>query len=181
MEIFDLQEGLAQFAGPGGWNDPDLLMVGLYGKGGSSSVNGRFKGCTFTEYRSHFALWSMLAAPLIVNLDLSTMDPATLQLLTNKHLVAINQDKLGRQATTVLRSGDFQVLLKPLSGNRYALCLFNRAADPRPFKIDLKKDLNLWQPLEATDVWTDKTQAKASLLEGSLEGHDCKVYVLKGI
>ncbi len=178
MEIFNQQENLATYAGPGGWNDPDLLMAGLYGKGSSSSVNGRFKGCTFTEYRTHFALWCMLAAPLMVNLDLTQTGTAELQLLTNKYLIGINQDILGKQATTILRRDDLQVLLKPLKNNAYAICVFNRSDKAASFKLDLKKDLNLWQPLKAFDVWKEKEGTTTSALTGAIEGHDCAVYVL---
>lgn len=179
MEIFDQQESLAQYAGPGGWNDPDLLMVGLYGKGGSSSVNGRFKGCTSTEYRTHLALWCMLAAPLMVNADLKKIDNATLQLLTNKTLLQIDQDKLGRQAVTIFRNNNIQVLQKPLTGNRMAICVFNRSDAAVNFQLDLKKDLNIWQSLNSTDVWTQKEWQNAKSLNGNLSGHDCAVYILR--
>lgn len=179
MEIFDQQESLAQYAGPGGWNDPDLLMVGLYGKGGSSSVNGRFKGCTSTEYRTHLALWCMLAAPLMVNADLKKIDNTTLQLLTNKTLLQIDQDKLGRQAVTIFRNNNIQVLQKPLTGNRMAICVFNRSDAAVNFQLDLKKDLNIWQPLNSTDVWNQKEWQNAKSLNGNLTGHDCAVYILK--
>jgi len=178
MDIFNQQESLANYAGPGGWNDPDLLMVGLYGKGSSSSVNGRFKGCTFTEYRTHFALWCMLDAPLMLNLDLTKMDAANLQLLTNKHLIGINQDELGKQATTILRRGDLQVLSKPLKNGAIAVCVFNRSDKPTTVKLNLKKELNVWQPVTAFDVWKEKNYPKAAVLESNLDGHDCAVYIL---
>ncbi|WP_143305951.1 glycoside hydrolase family 27 protein [Chitinophaga vietnamensis] len=176
MEIFRQQENLAPYAGPGGWNDPDLLMVGLYGKGSSSSVDGRFKGCTTTEYRTHFALWCMLAAPLMVNMDLRTIDAETLRLLTNKQLIAINQDALGKQATTVLKRDSLQVLLKPLQGHAFAVCVFNTAASNAAFDIQLKKDLDLWQPFRIQEVWSGKN---VSALKGTLAAHDCAVYILE--
>lgn len=176
MEIFRQQEHLASYAGPGGWNDPDLLMVGLYGKGASSSVDGRFKGCTATEYRTHFALWCMLAAPLMVNMDLKHITPDVLQLITNPQLIAINQDAQGKQATTVLKRNDLQVLLKPLQHGDMAVCVFNRAANGQSFDIDLKKDLALWQPFQVTDVWSGKP---VKTLKGQLGAHDCAVYLLK--
>jgi len=181
MEIFDQQEALAPYSGPGGWNDPDLLMVGLYGKGGSSSVNGRFKGCTPTEYRTHFALWCMLDAPLIVNLDLKKIDNASLQLITNKQLIQINQDVLGKQALTVYRNNDIQVLQKPLSNNCIAICVFNRAATAQKFTLDLKKDLNLWQPLTNANIFSGKIQSKSDLLTDNLASHDCVVYILSPV
>lgn len=179
MEIFDQQENLAPYAGPGGWNDPDLLMVGLYGKGGSSSVNGRFKGCTTTEYRTHFALWCMLAAPLIVNLDLKKIDTASLKLITNKKLIEINQDKLGKQAVTIFKNANIQILQKTLANNAIAICIFNRSGVTQSYKFSLKKDLNIWQPYSAWNVFASKEITTPIFLNGSLDSHDCAVYILK--
>lgn len=179
MEIFDRQDGLAPYAGPGGWNDPDLLMVGLYGKGSSSTVNGRYKGCNDTEYRTHFALWCMLAAPLIVNLDLRSMEAKTLQLLTNKDLIRINQDALGKQATTVYRSNDIQVLVKPLSNKTSAICIFNRSNQSNTYKLDLKKDLHQHEYKGIWDVWQQQTIKKSAVLSGQLAAHDCEVFIVE--
>ncbi len=177
MEIFDQQEGLAQYAGPGGWNDPDLLMVGLYGKGKSSSVNGRFKGCTFMEYRTHFALWCMLAAPLILNSDLRNIDKETLQLLTNSNLLNINQDKLGKQATTILNKDGIQVLKKELSDGNVAICLFNRTDKPVDISFDVKKELDLWAPFKSVmNILESKFEKDRSKLSVSLAAHDCRVF-----
>lgn len=176
MEIFRQQENLASYAGPGGWNDPDLLMVGLYGKGRSSSVDGRFKGCTFTEYRTHFALWCMLAAPLMVNMDLKNITPDILRLITHKQLIAIDQDMLGKQAVTVVKRNGLQVLLKPLKDKAFAVCIFNSNTGAQTFDIDLKRDLDLWQPFRIMDIWNNR-ETKA--LKGNLDGHDCAVFILQ--
>ena len=178
MEIYDQQRGLEQYAGPGGWNDPDLLMVGLSGKGSSSSVGGRFKGCTPTEYRTHFALWCMLAAPLMLNMDLPVMDRSTLELITNKSLIGIDQDPLGRQASVVYDKDELQVLVKPMTGGRLAICIFNKKDQLRPFTIDLKKDLDIWKPFQVHSVWDNKELGRQSNLRGSLPAHGCEVYIL---
>jgi alpha-galactosidase len=180
MEIFDQQENLANYAGVGGWNDPDMLMVGLYGQGSSSTVNGRFKGCTATEYRTHFVLWCMLAAPLILNSDLRNIDPATLQLLTNKALLQVNQDALGHQATTVLKKDGIQVLKKILSNNEIAICIFNRSDKPVVAALDLQKDLNIWYPYKTmVDLLSNKTGKLSTKIAVELAAHDCKIYRLK--
>jgi len=179
IEIFDHQDGLASYAGPGGWNDPDLLMVGLYGKGSSSTVGGRYKGCTDTEYRTHFALWSMLAAPLIVNMDLRSIEEKTLKLLLNKDLLHINQDKLGRQATTIYQANGIQVLAKPLTNQATAICIFNRSDKPNNYKLDWKKDLQLWKTGTVKDIWQQKTGKQASAIAGQLAAHDCAVYIIE--
>jgi len=180
MDIFDQQEGLEQYAGPGGWNDPDLLMVGLNGKGKSSSVNGRFKGCTFTEYRTHFALWCMIAAPLILNSDLRVIDKNTLSLLTNSELLQINQDKLGKQASTILKRENIQVLKKELSGGDLAICIFNRSDTTAAISMDIKKDLNIWEPFKSMrNIFDNTTENNFKRITATLDKHDCRIYIFR--
>jgi alpha-galactosidase len=109
----DLQVGLASYAGPGHWNDPDMLEVG----------NG---GMTDTEYRSHFSLWSILAAPLIAGNDLRNMRSEIHDILTNKEVIAIDQDALGREGERVWQDGNLEVWAKPLKDGSRAVILFNR-------------------------------------------------------
>jgi len=176
MEIFDQQKDLAQYAGPGGWNDPDLLMVGLYGNGKSSSVRGRFIGCSTLEYRTHFALWAMLAAPLIVNLDVRAMDKETAEILLNREIIAINQDSLGKQAVTLFTRNDIQVLKKELQNGDIAVCVFNRSEKPSAFSFDLKNDLNIWFPASVWNILDNETNKKGVKLEQNLQPHDCMIY-----
>ena len=179
MEIFDAQEGLEQYAGPtNGWNDPDLLMVGLYGQGKSSSLNGRYKGCTTIEYRSHFALWCMLAAPLIVNLDIRRMDTETSRLLLNQELIAIDQDKHGKQGYTLFRQGNLQILKKELEGDDVAICIFNRSSEVVPFDFKVQKDLKVWFPLKIKDISNHKEWENEKRVYGELKPHECVVYRL---
>jgi alpha-galactosidase len=109
----DMQQNLENYAGPGHWNDPDMLEVG----------NGVL---TESESRAHFSLWSMLAAPLIAGNDLSNMDAATKNILTNAEVIAIDQDPLGKQGFKILDYGQIEVYLKPLANNEFAVCFFNR-------------------------------------------------------
>ncbi|MFZ4547425.1 MAG: glycoside hydrolase family 27 protein [Bacteroidales bacterium] len=176
MEIFDQQKDLAQFSGPGGWNDPDLLMVGLYGKGKSASVNGRFKGCSAIEYRTHFALWSMLSAPLIVNLDIRSMDKETAEILLNKEILAINQDSLGKQGVTLFIRNQIQVLKKELQNGDVAICVFNRSEQTVSYNFDLKNDLNIWFPATVHGISDKITNPKTKALSQTLLPHDCRVY-----
>lgn len=177
MDIFDTQEGLERYAGPGAWNDPDLLMVGLYGKGKSSSPDKRFPGCTDEEYKTHFALWCMLAAPLIVNNDLREMSDFTRGLLMNRHLIAVDQDSLGRQGYTFLRSDDLQYLRKELKDG-VAICIFNRSAEPRSFVFDPVRDADILYPAEVTNAWTGRVSKKVPV-RGTLPGHGCEVYIYR--
>lgn len=116
------QNGLEAYAGPNHWNDPDMLVVGMYGKG-----NVGVEGCTDTEYRTHFGLWCLLAAPLMIGCDIRNMNPFTRDLLTHPEAIAINQDPLGVQARRVgdeWASGEMWA--KPLADGSVAVGLFHR-------------------------------------------------------
>jgi alpha-galactosidase len=115
LEILDKQVGLESFAGPGHWNDPDMLEVG----------NG---GMTIPEYRAHFSFWALLAAPLIAGNDVRSMTPEIKEILTNPEVIAVNQDKLGREGHRVAKNGDLEVWAKSLSDGSRAVILFNRGA-----------------------------------------------------
>jgi alpha-galactosidase len=121
--IFRQQKDLARYAGPYKWNDPDMLEVG----------NG---GMTNEEYKTHFALWCMLASPLMAGNDLATMTPETKAILMNKELIAINQDTLGRQATIYRDNGDYQIWVKTLTNNEKAVCLLNTSDEKKSVLVD---------------------------------------------
>src|SRR3954468_23732638 len=115
VNLLKLNAPLAPYAGPGHWNDPDMLEVG----------NG---GMTDVEYRSHFSLWAMLAAPLIAGKDLRSMRPEIHDILTNKEVIAVDQDPLGIQGRRVMKDGDREVWSKQLADGSRAVILFNRGA-----------------------------------------------------
>ncbi|MGC1907560.1 MAG: alpha-galactosidase [Candidatus Acidiferrum sp.] len=115
VKILDMQDGLETYAGPGHWNDPDMLEVG----------NG---GMTITEYRAHFSLWCLIAAPLIAGNDLKNMTPDIKEILTNKEVIAVNQDALGMQGRRAKRDADAEVWVKQLKDGGRAVILFNRRA-----------------------------------------------------
>lgn len=134
---FEKQAGLAPYAGVGHWNDPDMLVVGMYGKGNQEVAQG---GCSLAEYRSHFALWCLLAAPLIIGCDVRNMDQDTLAILSNHWLIEVNQDSLGRQGyqvgETLHAKESAQVWAKPLADGSIAVGLFNLGlADNRLISI----------------------------------------------
>jgi len=120
--ILDEQVGLESYAGPGHWNDPDMLEVG----------NG---GMSPTEYRSHFSLWAILAAPLIAGNDLRTMSPDIHEILTNKEVIAVDQDALGRQGRRVWKDADLEIWAKPLHDGSRAVVLFNRGSSEQPVSV----------------------------------------------
>ncbi|OOG58537.1 alpha-galactosidase [Rhodanobacter sp. B05] len=152
MDILDLQVGLAGYAGPGHWNDPDMLEVG----------NGKM---SFEEYKSHFSLWAVLAAPLMAGNDLATMTPETKAILTNKEVIAIDQDPLGVQASRVAKHGDYEVWARPLKGGGRAVVLLNRSKASHPVTVTWE-DLHLPASLrlKVRDLWThqDLPAAKGS-------------------
>jgi alpha-galactosidase len=133
------QAGLAKYAGPGHWNDPDMLEVG----------NG---GMTGDEYRQHMTLWVILAAPLLAGNDLSKMSPETLAILTNKDVVAVDQDKLGKQGDRVWAEGPKEIWAKPLSGGDKAVALFNRAPEPKSITLKLS-DVGFGPNAKLRDLW----------------------------
>ena len=121
---FRKQVDLHAYAGPGHWNDPDMLVVGMYGKG-----NVAKGGCSDVEYRSHMSLWCLLAAPLLIGCDVRRMSAATKRILTNPEVIAVDQDPLGRQACRVggtSYAGEIaEVWAKPMSDGSVAVGLFN--------------------------------------------------------
>ncbi len=123
LNILDKQAELHPYARPGHWNDPDMLEVG----------NG---GMTTQEYRAHFSLWAMLAAPLIAGNDIGHMDADTKAILTNKEVIAVDQDPLGAQARRVSKQGDLEVWARPLKGGGRAVVLLNRGAAPAEVRVD---------------------------------------------
>ncbi len=115
VQILDLQDGIESYSGPGHWNDPDMLEVG----------NG---GMTATEYRAHFSLWSLLAAPLMAGNDIRSMSAETRDILTNREVIAVDQDPLGKQGSKVRDDGDTEVWARPLTDGSRAVILLNRSS-----------------------------------------------------
>ena len=122
VDILDLQVGLESFAGPGHWNDPDMLEVG----------NG---GMTIPEYRAHFSFWALLAAPLMAGNDIRSMSPEIKEILTNTEVIGINQDRLGREGRRVKKEGELEVWSKSLADGSRAVILFNRQASETEVKV----------------------------------------------
>ncbi len=152
VQILDLQAGLEGFSGPGHWNDPDMLEVG----------NG---GMTDTEYRAHFSLWCLLAAPLMAGNDLRTMKPATRDILINKEVIAVDQDPLGKQGSRVRDDGDLEVWARPLADGGRAVILLNRGKKEAPITVGWT-ELGYPRTLEAKvrDLW--KHQDMGSFKDG---------------
>ncbi len=136
------QNGLEKFAGPGHWNDPDMLEVG----------NGRL---TYDENLTHMSLWCLLAAPLIAGNDLSKMTPYVLGILTNREVVAVNQDPKGVQGHRLAEEGPLEVWAKPLEDGSMAVGLFNRGESQDPMTLNFK-DLGFLGSVTLRDLWNHK-------------------------
>lgn len=177
LDIVDKQAGLRKYAGPGRWNDPDMLEVGNLP--------------TLAENRSHFALWAMLAAPLIVGTDVSGMKPEIAAILTNPRLVAIDQDPLGIQGFAWLRTPELEVWARPLAGDAWAVAVLNRSSQARQHAIDWTKE-PLGDDLSQrsarigerhyaiTDAWTGTGRGDTTApLKITLAPRDTAVFVMR--
>jgi alpha-galactosidase len=159
--IIGQQAGLEKYAGPGHWNDPDMLEVG----------NGKL---TLAENRAHFSMWAMLAAPLLAGNDLPNMKPEIRDILTNKNVIAIDQDKLGKQGSRIYSDGEVDVWTRKLSGGAMVVAVLNAGADrysSHPFHLDLAK-LGLYGAQQGTDVWSGKSTTLTPNMPIEMLSHD---------
>jgi alpha-galactosidase len=163
---FVKQIGLEEWARPGHWNDPDMLEIG----------NG---GMTDIEYQTHMSLWSILAAPLLAGNDLRDMSPAISAILTNKEVIAIDQDAEGRQGRRVWNSGEQEIWARELSGGRKAVAVFNRGEAEA--KVSAKwSDLKMAAPASARDVWAHKdVTLPGTELGVTVPAHGVAMWVVK--
>jgi alpha-galactosidase len=160
VQILDLQAPIASAAGPGGWNDPDMLEVG----------NGKMSP---SEYRAHFSMWAMLAAPLMAGNDLRSMSPETRDMLTNADVIAIDQDPLGKQATRVRDDGDQEVWARPLADGGEAVALLNRGKAPAQIAVNWAEAGPKAGASKLRDLWTHKDQpAQTDGFSATVPPHD---------
>lgn len=164
----DQNNAWASYAGPGGWNDPDMLEVG----------NG---GMTTEEYRSHFSIWAIMKAPLLIGCDVTSIGSDTLAILSNPDVIAVNQDSLGVQGKKVNENGSLEVWAGPLSGNRVVVALWNRG-DSESLITAQWSDIGLSSSsvVQVRDLW--EQQDLSSSYQGSLSAqvgtHSVKMFVL---
>ena len=151
------QAGLSKYARPGQWNDPDMLEVG---NGGMNAI----------EYRTHMGLWAILAAPLLAGNDLSKMSDETKAILTNREVIAIDQDPAGRQGDRVRAEGPLEVWAKPLAGGGKAVGLFNLSDQPANMEVNVA-ELGFKAPVKARDVWAAKDLGKLKSYRAVVPAH----------
>ncbi|MGA2263699.1 MAG: putative Ig domain-containing protein [Acidobacteriota bacterium] len=147
----------APFAGPGHWNDPDMLVVGWVGWGPSLHPTR----LTPDEQYTHISLWCLLSAPLLIGCDLERLDDFTLNLLSNDEVLALDQDPLGKQAVPKTTEGTIQVWAKELADGSQAVGVFNLGEAPKDFVLDLGS-LGYAAPVKARDVWRQQDTGEFS-------------------
>jgi alpha-galactosidase len=170
LQILDKQEGLRVHAGPDHWNDMDMLEVG--------------NGMSANEDRAHFTIWAMMASPLIAGNDLRNMSKETAATLTNRGVIAVNQDPLGVQAFRHSAKDGVEIWWKPLENGEWALMVLNRNTGPRQVAIDWKAETvnDALSRRDAAfdktsyslrDLWTAKSAGTtAKPLDAQVPGHD---------
>jgi alpha-galactosidase len=157
-------DDLAAFAGPGHWNDPDMLEVG----------NG---GMTDTEYRTHFSLWAMMAAPLLIGSDIRSASAATLTILKNTDIIALDQDPLGKQGTVVSASGGLVVYTKILANGDRAVALLNETAATATVSTTASAiGLGGSSSYTLKDLWSKATRTTTGAISSSVPSHGTVVY-----
>lgn len=161
-EIGFSQAGLAKYASPGHWNDPDMLEVG----------NGKM---STDEYTTHMTLWAILAAPLLAGNDLTKMSPADKAILTNKDAIAIDQDALSKQGDRVSAEGPFEVWSKPLKDGSVAVALFNRGEDTEKMSLPSASAIGLGSIRTIRDVWSPSDSSKGPW---AVPGHGVELLIV---
>jgi alpha-galactosidase len=179
LQILDMRKGIRIHAGPDHWNDPDMMEVG--------------NGMTVAEDRAHFSLWCMVAAPLMAGNDLRYMNQETLDILTNKEVIAVDQDSLGIQGFIYLKMGKLEVWAKPLMDDCLAVCFLNRGLDALKVDFDWEahgikddfahKEYRFGQTeYRIRDLWAKKnmgTTKKPLITE--IASHDVRMFKLSPV
>ncbi len=177
FDILNINANLDEYAKKGAWNDPDMLVVGLYGKKGPSGDLGG-TGCTDIEYQTQMSLWCMMSAPLMITCDVRNMNEATKQILMNEDIIAIDKDELGKQAKRVVKNKQWNVFVKELKNGEYAVAVLNVSDKPSKSNFYLS-ELGLKDKYSAQDVWTKKKYKCFTKVKQNFAPHETKVYRLK--
>ncbi|WP_010545259.1 NPCBM/NEW2 domain-containing protein [Sphingomonas elodea] len=168
---FDTAARRPLYAHPGSWNDPDMLFIG----------KGEFDAEHLTEARSHFALWAMVSAPLLIGADLRTTPQSLMDIFGNAALIAIDQDPAGNQAVLAFDTDDFQILVKTLADGEKAVALFNRTAAPIEATLTAQHlKLRADAPIALTDVWTGARSSLQGERKFKLAPHETLVFRAEG-
>ena len=171
LHNYDSTAKRALYAGPGHWNDPDILFIG----------EGDFDADHLTEARTHFTLWAMMDAPLLISYDLRKAPQSLLDIWKNADLIAADQDPAGNQATIAFDSDDAQILVKTMAEHHKVVALFNRTAVP--VKVTLTAGhlkLRDGTPIHLTDLWSKATSDFTGQTEFTLSAHETRAFAVDG-
>lgn len=177
LQILDKNEPLRRYAGPGHWNDPDMMEVG--------------NGMSVNEDRAHFTMWCMMAAPLILGNDIRTMSKETAEIVMNKEVIAVDQDVLGIQGLRYRVESGLEYWLKPLADGDWAFCILNRTLEDRTIQLDLRS-FNMYDNLsghalqtashtyQVRNLWNHKDEQPSDKVRKlTVPAHDVVIYRLK--
>lgn len=175
LTAIDAMCDLERFVQKGGWNDPDMLVIGLRNSG---FIKGG--GCTDEEYRTQMSMWCMFAAPLMLGCDIRSMSESTKSIILNKDIIAINQDTLGKQAFRVMRKDGIEAWKKPLSGNKVAIAFLNRNSKEGSVTSGYELlELDPEAKYSVYDVWKHNTvKQPEGAITANMKSHECQVFVL---
>jgi hypothetical protein len=171
LTSFDTAARRALYAHPGSWNDPDMLFVG----------KGDFDEHHLTEARSHFALWAMINAPLLIGSDLRKTSPALMTIFGNVGLIAVNRDPAGNQAVPVFDTDDLQIFVKTLANGEKAVAIFNRSS--RPIEAQLTAEHLRFRTdaqVRLTDLWSGRTSSFTGEDKFTVQPRETLVYRAAG-
>ncbi len=177
LDMIDRGVGLEQYSGKGHWNDYDMLIIGLHGH--SKELVGT--GASDTEYRTHFSMWSILSSPLLIGANLDNLTAEDLATLTNKEIIALNQDPLGLQAKRVVSNGDLQIFAKPLADGSWAVALLNRSSQTAIMSLNIQQDLDLpWKKMLVRDIGAKRDMgAFEQRYSTEVQSHEAKMLVIR--
>ena len=180
-DLVKQQERLHPYNGVGCFNDMDMLIVGMYGKG-----NVGLQGCNDVQYKTHFSMWAFMGSPLMIGCDIRNMSPEAEKILTNEEIIRINQDPACRQPVKLAGTWTGEDLLlysKQLAGGDLAIGIFNLSDSKTQARLNLDElglPFSTGKTLELNECWTgEKSSVKNAAIIHDLDPFDCAVFRAK--
>lgn len=181
LDMVDRGNDVAQYTGPGHWNDYDMLIVGL--DGASKQLVGT--GLSDIEYRTHFSLWALAASPLLIGANVAGLSQYNLQTLSAKEVIAVNQDPLGAPMLLQWSAPDnsTQIYAKALADESLAIALLNRSGEPRMITVSTREHLTVpWDVYKLRDLWKGQDRGPYDIpFTTEVRSHEAKVYRIEKV